>query len=273
MYANFRGTLDKKTVSKGAGFTHGPYTVWVPPIDIGITEHKHDEQTVYRGPAEDVPFIGLTVVAMRDPYDWIDSMSRNIYGGQERNKFRRGEGEAYSDAIERFVNTTWVGGDHIFDTSYADIFDLRYRKVCNHVASALKYSQHVMYLRHEDDVTATSKLNILQEVSRLGWPLNAENGESTKHGDVDLLLDKYFGYSGKTSTWGGDQRSLPNDLVDAVNRHANWAFEHALGYLQKTPTRPAAEQPKPAETKDEDPVFEGSGDVESLAPAVTVTTP
>ncbi len=268
MYANFNGTLDKETVKKGAGFTHGPYKLWVPPIDIGITEHKHDEQTAYPGPVEDVPLIGLTVVAVRDPYAWVGSMSHNIYGGQGRNKFVRREGEPYSGAIERFLSTSWAGGDHVYDTTYADIFEMRYRKVCNHVASALKYSQHVMYLRHEDDVMETSKLSILQAVSRLGWPLNAGN---VKNG-VNLLLGKYFGWSSKSTTWGSEEQQLSeqDDLVDAVNRHANWAFERVLGYLPKTPVRPAAEQPMPAGTNAEDPVYErsdDSGSDPSLPPA------
>lgn len=243
MYENFKGTLDKKTLRKGIG-THGPYKSVPPVVDLGITEHKHDEQTEYLGPVEDIPLIGVTVVAVRSPYDWIESMSRNIYGGQSRNKFKQGQGEAYKDAIERFLNTTWDGGDHIFETSYADIFELRYRKVCNHVASALKYSQHVMFLRHEDDVTDTSKLGVVEAVSRLGWPLNADNG------DVDMLGDKYFGWSKSVSNWGDeDAPSKHNDLVAAVNRHADWDFERVLGYLQQTPARPATGNPKPVKTK------------------------
>ena len=231
MYANFKGTLDTKTVNTDLS-SHGPYSVRAPPVDMGITEHKHDEQTEYPGSDVDVPFIGLTVVAVRDPYKWIESMSYEIYGGQARNKFKVGQNETYSDAMERFLNTSWVGGDHVFNTSYEDIFDMRYRKVCNHIASALKYSQHVLFLRHEDDVSVTSKLSVVEAVSRLGWPLNADNG------DVDLLLGKYYGHSEKNTNWGtGKGSSGENELIEAVNRHADWAFERVLGYLKQTPAR------------------------------------
>lgn len=204
--------------------THGPYSSGFPSTDFGITEHKHDEQTDYQGPEEDLPLVGVTVVSVRDPYAWVNSMSKNIYGGQKRNAFSLRADERYEEALERFLSTSWEGGDHVFNATYKDLFDMRYRKICNHVQSALRYSQYVLYLRQEDDVSETSKLSVVDTISRLGWPLKGVNG------DVDMLRGEYVGHSG----WIAHKEPKDEDaLVDAVNRHADWAFERILGYLRR----------------------------------------
>jgi len=233
VYANFK-VLDKKTID--TNHTHGPYYYQWPRDDFGITEHKHDEQTQpfvnsERHPGVSVDdLIGLTVVAVREPISWVQSMSKQIYGGQDRNKFDMGEvneansNRTYAEAIDAFLSTSWEGGDHVYGTVYANLFDMRYRKVCNHLWSSLAYSQNVAYIRTEDVLSAGSKLAFVDAVARwTGWRAaeNADTGEG-----------RYFGHGNdfpaKVTRGEGDERGA---LVEAVNRYADRRIERALGYV------------------------------------------
>ena len=233
VYANFK-VLDKKTID--TNHTHGPYYYQWPRDDFGITEHKHDEQTQpfvnsERHPGVSVDdLIGLTVVAVREPISWVQSMSKQIYGGQDRNKFDMGEvneansNRTYAEAIDAFLSTSWEGGDHVYGTVYANLFDMRYRKVCNHLWSSLAYSQNVAYIRTEDVLSAGSKLAFVDAVARwTGWRAaeNADTGEG-----------RYFGHGNdfpaKVTKGEGDERGA---LVEAVNRYADRRIERALGYV------------------------------------------
>ena len=233
VYANFK-VLDKKTID--TNHTHGPYYYQWPRDDFGITEHKHDEQTQpfvnsERHPGVSVDdLIGLTVVAVREPISWVQSMSKQIYGGQDRNKFDMGEvneansNRTYAEAIDAFLSTSWEGGDHVYGTVYANLFDMRYRKVCNHLWSSLAYSQNVAYIRTEDVLSAGSKLAFVDAVARwTGWRAaeNADTGEG-----------RYFGHGNdfpaKVTRGEGDERGA---LVEAVNLYADRRIERALGYV------------------------------------------
>ena len=233
VYANFK-VLDKKTID--TNHTHGPYYYQWPRDDFGITEHKHDEQTQpfvnsERHPGVSVDdLIGLTVVAVREPISWVQSMSKQIYGGQDRNKFDMGEvneansNRTYAEAIDAFLSTSWEGGDHVYGTVYANLFDMRYRKVCNHLWSSLAYSQNVAYIRTEDVLSAGSKLAFVDAVARwTGWRAaeNADTGEG-----------RYFGHGNdfpaKVTKGEGDERGA---LVEAVNLYADRRIERALGYV------------------------------------------
>ena len=246
VYANFK-VLDKKTID--TNHTHGPYFYQWPRFDFGITEHKHDEQTQpsvnserlaammarsssdqYQPGVSVNDLIGLTVVAVREPYSWVQSMSKQIYGGQDRNKFDMGEvneansNRTYAEAIDVFLSTSWEGGDHVFGTVYANLFDMRYRKVCNHLWSSLAYSQNVAYIRTEDVMSAGSKLAFVDAVARwTGWRA-AEN--------VDTGEGRYFGHSHdfphEVTRGEGGERGV---LVEAVNRYADRRIERALGHV------------------------------------------
>lgn len=211
------------------------------PIDFGISEHKHDEQR----PGETQYQPGLTVVSVRNPYDWVKSFQKKCYGCEQRNT------KNYLGTVEAFVSQAWVGGDHVYQdvATYKNIFDMRYKKVCNHIRSALTQSDCLIYLRQEDNLLPTSKNAIVEMAAAMtGWtPSGSQmsfdqlqyyghNEDKTDYRSIESYIHSslYFRQSNNNALTEEDK-----ELIQAVNAHADPAFEHALGYIlmfNMTPT-------------------------------------
>ena len=210
------------------------------PIDFGISEHKHDEQR----PGETQYQPGLTVVSVRNPYDWVKSFQKKCYGCEERNT------QKYLNTVEDFVTQAWVGGDHVYRdvATYNDIFDMRYKKICNHIRSALTQSDCLVYMRQEDNVLPNSKHAIVQMAAAMtGWTPRApqtpfdqlqyygHNEDGTDYRSIESYIHSSLYFRQSTNTAFTEEEKA---LIQAVNAHANPVFEHALGYILMFNTTP-----------------------------------
>lgn len=223
-YGNF--DLDKSHISRNA--FPDAYTFPVDPIDFGISQHKHDEQS------EGVFQPGLTVVSLRNPYDWVRSLQKKCYGCEDRNKYSK------LDSLRLFLNQSWSGGDHVPPhVVYRNLFDMRYRKLCNHVRAALTNSNCMIYLRQEDNILSSSKHSTLLMAARLtGWKLknvSELNIKSTYHGHSKektnyLSAGSYIDsslYFKSPSIYTEEDRLL----IAAVNEHVSQDLEEIAGFL------------------------------------------
>lgn len=197
--------------------------------EFGLNNHKHNSQQ------DDGRFYpGLTVISIRNPYDWVKSMMRDCYfcDSAQVRASRKGHLE--------FVSTPWQRGAHITPgESFEDIFDLRMKKFCNHLKSAITSSDCVMIVRAEENVLPMHQEVFVQRVQNLtGWAMKGEtptvltgyHGRAQSGTSMSMLPKDYF----DRSVYFGYSRSQPEEdalhLVEAVNAKMNPTFEKLLGY-------------------------------------------
>lgn len=189
--------------------------------ELGLNKHKHDSQV------DSGYYEGLSVVSVRNPYDWVHSMME----------------ECYHCALEQlsvvkdpdmFVTVPWTSGAHIAPhESFSNIFDLRQQKICNHIGTAAKRSDCVFFTRAEENLLEEHQQEFVSRVARMtGWEIH--------HGQPQSLTG-YFGrmnrdafdpieYLDKSLYFKSNYTPLDAKIIKAVNRMMNADFESALGY-------------------------------------------
>lgn len=202
------------------------FPVPFPQHDYGINRHKHNMQV--DGPYEG----GLSIISIRNPYDYTKSMTKKCYscGHQEKNR----------DDVDVFVGTPWYGGNHADDYHFDNLMAMRKTKYCNYLEKAAKLTDCIMFVRSEDNMLSTQQDHFVWRMSILtGWPLK-QTYPSVQLG--------YSGHSKKTHQGQFSVGNLVDDLlyfksdkitekegkvVNAVNTYMEKAFEDAMGYTPK----------------------------------------
>lgn len=200
--------------------------------EFGLNNHKHNSQQ------DDGHFYpGLTVISIRNAYDWVRSMMRDCYfcDSVQIRASRKGPLE--------FVSTPWTKGAHITPgESFEDILDLRMKKFCNHLKSAITSSNCVMIVRAEENVLPMQQEAFVQAVQNLtGWTMKGETPTvlTGYHGraqsGTSMVPKDYFersvyfrAHTLEKETEERDTETL--HLVEAVNTKMNPTFEKLLGY-------------------------------------------
>lgn len=216
-HANFELTL----VSKG--FVHRKYP-WVKNTEFGrefgLNSHKHNIQGNYGY------YPGLSIVSIRNPYDWIRSMIRQCYFCD------RSQLSAIRKGVREFLESPWTKGAHILPGEHYDnIFDLRKKKLCNHLRVAYERSDCVLLIRAEENVLSLQQQLFISKISNM-----------TKWKQRNKSPKVFSTYLGRDSTQESFNPSkyfsqsllfhpeLDIDFVRAVRDHMDEEFEFALGY-------------------------------------------
>lgn len=200
--------------------------------EFGLNNHKHNSQQ------DDGHFYpGLTVISIRNAYDWVRSMMRDCYfcDSAQIRASRKGPLE--------FVSTPWQRGAHITPgESFEDIFDLRMKKFCNHLKSAITSSNCVMLVRAEENVLPMQQEAFVRAVQNLtGWTMKGEMPTvlTGYHGraqsGTSMAPKDYFERSVYFRAHTLEKETEETDtetshLVEAVNARMNPTFEKLLGY-------------------------------------------
>lgn len=201
---------------------------WVDSMPIGsefgLNRHKHNIQ-------KDIGYYpGLSVLSMKNPYDWVHSMIQKCYFCASSNQ------EAKSDA-QKFVQMVWKGGDHEDDYVFQNLLDMRKQKICNHIKIAATRSDCLLMSRSEDTILALHQERfILRAAEMTGWKMKQSMPQ------IDL------GYSGMNAEgvvqdesisvalvhkmmYGRKNFSLEEEsIIEAVNSVLDVEFERSLGY-------------------------------------------
>ena len=189
--------------------------------EFGLNNHKHNTQ-------EDKGYYpGLTIISMRNPYDWVAAMMEECYHCAKENL------DAVNDP-HRFVQLPFKKGAHVLPGElYHNIFDMRQRKFCNHIAVSAARSDCVIVIRAEDNVLRHQQENFVAMVERMtGWSL--------MHGSPRHVTG-YFGrmkrtgfdvaaYIAKSLFLKTEHTNEDQKVISAVNKHMNAEFEQSLGF-------------------------------------------
>jgi len=204
---------------------------WVERMPIGsefgLNRHKHNVQK------DSGYYPGLSVLSMKNPYDWVYSMIQKCYFCSRSNQ------EAISDA-QKFVNMVWKGGDHEDDFVFQNLLEMRKKKICNHIKTAATRSDCLLMSRSEDTILAIHQQTFVWRVAEMtGWKMkqpmpqvdlgysgmNAEGVKIQGESIPVALLDKMM--------YGRRNFSREEELIiAAVNSIVDAEFERSLGYHQ-----------------------------------------
>jgi hypothetical protein len=203
---------------------------WVKRMPIGsefgLNRHKHNVQkdTGY--------YPGLSVLSVKNPYDWVHSMIQKCYFCASSNR------EAKSDA-QKFVQMVWKGGDHEDDYVFQNLLDMRKQKICNHIKIAATRSDCLLISRSEDTILALHQESfVLRAAEMTGWKMrqsmplidlgysgmNAEGVAKDESISVALMHKMMYG----RRNFSREEESI----IKAVNSVLDVEFERSLGYHQ-----------------------------------------
>jgi hypothetical protein len=203
---------------------------------FGINNHKHNLQH------DDgvTSYGGLSILCVRNPYDWVRAMRDECYFCEGRNRNAK--------SLAHFLSTPWTGGAHI-EKRYQNIFDLRYQKVCNWLSVAVSRSNCVMVVRAEELVLQKTQRAFVSAIEKLtGWQTADASIHTSGATNVGRSRDERFDISGyfrssalfssiaANDTFRANGREVAagstGPLIDAIHASAmNPSFEHALGYI------------------------------------------
>ena len=193
------------------------------PTDFGINKHKHDIQE--NGAYEK----GLSIVSIKNPYDYTRSMLKECYncGPQEKN---RGNASA-------FVGTEWHKGAHVGEYHFENLMVMRKEKYCNYLEKAAELTDCIMMVHSEDNVLPIQQEHYVWRIATMtGWPL--------KEGMVRIKSD-YSGHSAGSAArksfellklvagityFKKDFSEHEENVIQAVNENMIDDFEKAFGY-------------------------------------------
>lgn len=192
--------------------------------EFGINMHKHDVQKLEDGSY----YPGLTVISVKNPYDWVASMMRKCYGCDPDNVL---------SSPEDFVTRPWTKGDHIHDDeNYDNIFSMRVKKFCNHIQVAAEKTDCVLFVRQEDNLLWHQQYKYLWRAAEMtGWEFSTEmgHGQQGYYGRARKGPFTPTGYLEKSLYFMANHSSLSEKdtkLIRAVNSVLYRDFELALGY-------------------------------------------
>lgn len=216
VHANFKLSLVSKS------FIHRKYP-WVKETELqrefGLNSHKHNIQ-------EDHGYYpGLSIISIRNPYDWVRSMMRECYFCDSAQM------RTISKGIKEFVNSPWTKGAHILSGEYYEnIFDLRVKKFCNHLVVAYKRSDCVLITRAEENILSRQQRSYIFNIANMTmWKRTSSEPKVLRAylgrgSDASFNSLKYF----TESLMLYPQSDV--ELVNAVKESMNVRFETALGY-------------------------------------------
>ena len=188
--------------------------------EFGLNNHKHNIQGDYGY------YPGLSIISIRNPFDWIRSMMRECYFCDNAQLI------AIKKGINEFLTSPWTKGAHILPgEKYANIFDLRKKKFCNHLRVAYKRSDCVLVVRAEENILGQQQKHFVLKIANMtNWEI------------VDQTAKVFSTYLGRGSAQGSFNSSryfsqsllmhpeLDPELVQAVGEIMDVRFEAALGY-------------------------------------------
>eukprot|EP00890_Picochlorum_soloecismus_P004360 jgi/Picsp_1/4925/NSC_02289-R1_---NA--- len=201
---------------------------WVERMPIGsefgLNRHKHNIQK------DTGHYPGLSVLSMKNPYDWVHSMIQKCYFCARTNQ------EATSDA-QNFVKMVWKGGDHEDNYVFQNLLDMRKEKICNHIKTAATRSDCLLISRSEDTILAVQQETLVWRAAEMtGWKMkqsmpqidlgysgmNAEGVVQDEPISVALLHRMMYGR--------GNFSRQEELVIEAVNSVLDVEFERSLGY-------------------------------------------
>eukprot|EP00890_Picochlorum_soloecismus_P004687 jgi/Picsp_1/5219/NSC_02582-R1_---NA--- len=193
--------------------------------EFGINMHKHDVQKL----DDDASYYpGLTVISVKNPYDWVASMMRKCYGCDPDN---------VQSSPEEFVTKPWIKGDHIHDgEKYENMFQMRAKKFCNHVQVAAEKTDCVLFVRQEDNLLWHQQYKYLWRAAEMtGWDFGKDmgHGQQGYYGRAKSGPFTPIGYLEKSLYFTNNYSALSGkdtELIRAVNSVLDRDFELALGY-------------------------------------------
>ena len=194
--------------------------------EFGINMHKHDVQKL---DDDGTYYPGLTVISVKNPYDWVASMMRKCYGCDPDNVVR---------SPEEFVTKPWLKGDHIQKgENFKNIFDMRAKKLCNHIQVAAEKTDCVLFVRQEDNFLWHQQYKYLWRAAEMtGWQLSSKgigHGQQGYFGRAKTGPFTPIGYLEKSLYFANNYTTLSEKdikLIRAVNSVLDRDFELALGY-------------------------------------------
>ncbi len=224
-------------------------------IDYGINKHKHEIQK--NGTYEK----GLSIISIKNPYDYTRSMLKECYGcgPQEKN---RGNPAA-------FVGTEWHQGSHVWQYHFANLMVMRKEKYCNYLEKAAELTDCIMLVHSEDNLLPIHQEHYVWRIAKMtGWPLKEDtirtksdySGHSAGGGfQLSKLVDgiTYF----KT-----DYSTHEENVIHAVNDYMIDDFETAFGYHRiQVPEKPPIKKAEPI--KNAEPIKKSDPSKELEAPS------
>eukprot|EP00890_Picochlorum_soloecismus_P002130 jgi/Picsp_1/2918/NSC_01143-R1_conserved unknown protein [Ectocarpus siliculosus] len=189
--------------------------------EYGLNSHKHNTQrdTGY--------YPGLSIVSIRNPYDWVRSMMKECYHCSKQQM------KAKNDP-ERFVSIPWTRGAHILPHEQFDnIFDLRKRKFCNQVSVAAKRSDCVVIVNSESTILGDQQKALVHRVKEMtGWAMvHKEPQEALGYfGRMGASLFDPATYIHKSIYLKSNYTNTDRRIIQAVRSSMDADFERAVGY-------------------------------------------
>lgn len=188
--------------------------------EFGLNNHKHNTQADYGY------YPGLSIISIRNPFDWIRSMMRECYfcDTAQLVGIRKG--------VREFLTLPWTKGAHILPgETYGNIFDLRKKKFCNHLKVAYKRSDCVLIVRAEENILHLQQERFIYQIA------NMTNWETIY--ETPMVLSRYLGRGSTRNSFNSSRYfsqsllihpELDRDLVQVVRENMDHSFEFALGY-------------------------------------------
>ena len=188
--------------------------------EFGLNNHKHNTQGDYGY------YPGLSIISIRNPFDWIRSMMRECYYCDAAQLI------AIKKGVKEFLASPWTKGAHILPgEAYENVFDLRKKKFCNHLKTAYRRSDCVLIVRAEENILGLQQQRFVFKIA------NMTNWEIT--GETPKVLSKYLGRDSTQVSFNSSRYfsqsllihpDLDPDFVQVVMESMDQNFEFALGY-------------------------------------------
>lgn len=194
--------------------------------DFGPNQHKHEMQK------DEGFFNGLSVISVRNPYDYVKAMNVWCFGCNPRGMSRL-------DPLA-FVNAKFEGFEHEVGYSFKDIFDMRQRKLCNHIRVAAERTDCVVIVRQEDNLLKHQQERYIWRIARLtGWPLRGgiPDAHAGYSGHMRWRRKTDFtpiGYLNESIFFATSYVEKDERIIEAVNSKIDVDFEAMLGYSKIT---------------------------------------
>ena len=190
--------------------------------EYGLNSHKHNTQS------DTGYYPGLSIVSIRNPYDWVQSMMKECYHCSKQQMKSKND-------PDKFVSIPWTSGAHILPNERFDnIFDLRKKKFCNHLSVAARRSDCLMIIRAESTILGDQQKAFVQRVKAMtGWDM-VQNEPQEVLGYFGRMGASTFNpaaytrksiYMKSTNYTSKDRR-----IIQAVRSGLDAEFERAVGY-------------------------------------------
>ena len=189
--------------------------------EYGLNSHKHSTQS------DTGYYPGLSIVSIRNPYDWVQSMMKECYHCSKQQV------KAKNDP-DKFVSIPWTSGAHILPHEQFDnIFDLRNRKFCNHVSVASRRSDCVIIVRSESTILGDEQKAFVQRVKEMtGWDMVQKEPQQALgyFGRMGASTFNPATYIHKSIYLKSNYTSKDRRIIQAVRSAMDADFEQAVGY-------------------------------------------